>query len=101
MLNKVLRQLKRPQVTFALALIVFYLLCMKKEGFAAIRTAGGLAPREVFNAKHSLECVAGAGPYGQYSKALTPGGYCDLQSKVRSSHDYKIEDGGPYGAPLA
>lgn len=71
-----------------------------REGFAGIRTVGP-APGEVFTAPHRLECVAGAGPYGQYSKALTPGGFCDLQSKVRSSHDYKIEDGGPYGAPLA
>ena len=70
-----------------------------REGFADIRTAGP-APSEVFTAPHKLECVAGAGPYGQYSKALTPGGFCDLQGKVRASHDYKIED-GPYGAPLA
>ena len=83
-------------------LVIAIILCTYggREGFAAIRTAGP-APSEVFTAPHKLECVAGAGPYGQYSKALTPGGFCDLQGKVRASHDYKIEEGGPYGAPLA
>jgi hypothetical protein len=101
MFLKALKKLD-DRVKILLVVVAIMLLCKygKREGFADIRTAGP-APSEVFTAPHKLECVAGAGPYGQYSKALTPGGFCDLQGKVRESHDYKIEEGGPYGAPLA
>tara|TARA_B100001093_G_scaffold288532_1_gene275611 strand:+ start:341 stop:646 length:306 start_codon:yes stop_codon:yes gene_type:complete len=99
-----LKNLKKldNRVLIVLVVCAIYALCKYniREGFAPINTIGP-APSEVFTAPHKLECVAGAGPYGQYSKALTPGGFCDLQGKVRASHDYKIDEGGPYGAPLA
>jgi hypothetical protein len=101
MFLKALKKLDNRVLILLVVGVIFMLSkCGGREGFADIRTAGP-APSEVFTAPHKLECVAGAGPYGQYSKALTPGGFCDLQGKVRASHDYKIEDGGPYGAPLA
>lgn len=101
MFLKNLKKLDNRVIILLIVGAIFMLCkCSNKEGFASINTVGP-APSEVFTAPHKLECVAGAGPYGQYSKALTPGGFCDLQSKVRASHDYKIDEGGPYGAPLA
>ena len=56
------------------------------------KLTGGMEPRDVFdNASYSEECVAGAATEdGGYSKDLTPGGFCDLQKKVRASHEYKL-----------
>tara|TARA_B110000285_G_scaffold233647_1_gene308067 strand:- start:8201 stop:8503 length:303 start_codon:yes stop_codon:yes gene_type:complete len=89
----------RALILVLASILVIMSTLPRSEGFANINTAGP-APREVFTAPHKLECVAGAGPYGYYSKSLTPGGFCDLQSKVRASHSYTIEE-GPYGVPLA
>jgi len=101
MFLKNLKKLDNRVIILLIVGAIFMLCkCSSREGFANINAVGP-APSEVFTAPHKLECVAGAGPYGQYSKALTPGGFCDLQSKVRASHDYKIDEGGPYGAPLA
>ena len=100
MFLKTLKKLDDRVLILIVVGLIFLMCASKKEGFADISTAGPV-PSEGFTAPHKLECVAGAGSYGYYSKALTPGGFCDLQSKVRSSHDYKIDEGGPYGAPLA
>lgn len=100
MILNALKKIDDRVIIAGLVIAIFFCVYGGKEGFASISTAGP-APSEVFTAPHKLECVAGAGPYGQYSKALTPGGFCDLQGKIRASHDYTIEEGGPYGAPLA
>ena len=98
---KTLRNIPNHFILLALIAMVFLMCsCGSREGFASIGTVGGMAPREVFAAKHDLSCVAGPSKNGYYSKSLTPGGFCGLQEKVRASHTYEIED-GPYGKPLA
>ena len=102
MFLKALGNTKNSTLIFILLAGIFLMSkCGRREGFSPVNTTG-MAPREVFAASHKLECVAGTGPYGYYSKALTPGGFCGLQDRVNQASGYKIEDeGSPYGGRLA
>lgn len=88
----------RPEfVLFALIVAVWF-MCSRKSGFREISIEGPEV--DLFSTDYSLECVPGPQPTaGAYTRGLSPGGYCDMQKKVRQAADYKIVGG--FGEDLA
>ena len=65
----------------------------KRSGYAPLVVEGDHP--DIFASKYDISCVPGPqATAGTYTRNLTPGGYCDLDAKVRDAAGaYKIVGG--------
>lgn len=59
--------------------------------YAPVETDCTMEPNSIMTATYGEECAAGLSETdGYYSKDLTPGGYCNMQEKVKAMASCKM-----------
>lgn len=56
-------------------------------------TVNAVSKKSIFDLEHKEECVPGSPKGSPYTKSLTPGGLCGVQSLVNDHAGYSITDG--------
>lgn len=71
--------------------VAVWLFSGQKSMYSPVETDCTMEPNSIMSSTYNEDCTAGLSETdGYYSKNLTPGGYCDMQEKVKAMASCKM-----------